>query len=70
MTLLASVGTPSVRVVAGGQNVNKVESGVRLRYQYEDPDTGEQEEILIENTELATNQRTVQGYAALEVAVV
>ena len=24
----------------GGQNVNKVESGVRLRYQYEDPDTG------------------------------
>lgn len=36
---------------AGGQNVNKVESGVRLRYQYEDSDTGEKEEILIENTE-------------------
>ena len=36
---------------AGGQNVNKVESGVRLRYQYADPDTGEKEEILIENTE-------------------
>lgn len=36
---------------AGGQNVNKVESGVRLRYQYENPDTGEKEEILIENTE-------------------
>ncbi len=36
---------------AGGQNVNKVESGVRLRYQYTDPYTGEQEEILIENTE-------------------
>ena len=36
---------------AGGQNVNKVEAGVRLRYQYEDPDTGEKEEILIENTE-------------------
>ena len=36
---------------AGGQNVNKVESGVRLRYQYEDPDTGEKEEILIENTD-------------------
>ena len=36
---------------AGGQNVNNVESGVRLRYQYEDPDTGEKEEILIENTE-------------------
>ena len=36
---------------AGGQNVNKVESGVRLRYWYTDPDTGEVEEILIENTE-------------------
>ena len=36
---------------AGGQSVNKVETGVRLRYQYTDPDTGEEEEILIENTE-------------------
>ena len=36
---------------AGGQNVNKVESGVRLRYWYTDPDKGEEEEILIENTE-------------------
>ena len=36
---------------AGGQNVNKVESGVRLRYQYKDPYTGEEEELLIENTE-------------------
>ena len=35
----------------GAQNVNKVETGVRLRYQYKDPDTGEEEEILIENTE-------------------
>ena len=36
---------------AGGQNVNKVESGVRARYQYKDPSTGEEEEILVENTE-------------------
>ena len=36
---------------AGGQNVNNVESGVRLRYQFTDPYTGEKEEILIENTE-------------------
>ena len=31
--------------------MNKVETGVRLRYKYKDPDTGEEEEILIENTE-------------------
>ena len=36
---------------AGGQNVNKVETGVRLRYNYKDPETGETREILIENTE-------------------
>ena len=36
---------------AGGQHVNKVETGVRLRYNYKDPDTGEVREILIENTE-------------------
>ena len=36
---------------AGGQNVNKAESGVRVRYQYKDPYTGEEEEILVENTE-------------------
>ena len=29
---------------AGGQNVNKVESGVRLRYQYKDPYTGERDQ--------------------------
>ena len=36
---------------AGGQNVNKVESGVRLRYPWKNPETGEEEEILIECTE-------------------
>ena len=36
---------------AGGQNVNKVESGVRLRYNWKNPVTGEVEEILIECTE-------------------
>ena len=36
---------------AGGQNVNKVESGVRARYMWKNPNTGETEEILIECTE-------------------
>ena len=36
---------------AGGQNVNKVESGVRLRYNWKNPVTGSVEEILIECTE-------------------
>ena len=36
---------------AGGQNVNKVESGVRLRYVWKNPVTSVPEEILIECTE-------------------
>ena len=36
---------------AGGQNVNKVESGVRLNYTWRNPVTGDLEEIRIECTE-------------------
>lgn len=36
---------------AGGQNVNKVESGVRLRYMWKNPVSGQTDEILIECTE-------------------
>ena len=41
----------------GGQNVNKVESGVRLRYPWKNPNTGVVEEILIECTETRDQPR-------------
>ncbi|MDD2551048.1 MAG: peptide chain release factor 2 [Dysgonamonadaceae bacterium] len=41
---------------AGGQHVNKVESGVRLHYTHKDEDTGEEREIAIENTEGRSQQ--------------
>lgn len=41
---------------AGGQHVNKVESGVRLHYTHIDEDTGEEQEIAIENTEGRSQQ--------------
>ena len=45
---------------AGGQNVNKVESGVRLRYIWKNPNTGESEEILIECTETRDQPKNKQ----------
>ena len=36
---------------AGGQNVNKVESGVRLHYKFHNVLTDQDDEIVIENTE-------------------
>lgn len=41
---------------AGGQHVNKVESGVRLNYTHTDEDTGEEQVISIENTEGRSQQ--------------
>ena len=37
---------------AGGQNVNKVESGVRLRYMWKNPNTGETIQVNPERTDL------------------
>lgn len=46
---------------AGGQNVNKVESGVRLRYVWKNPVTGEEDEILIECTETRDQPKIKRG---------
>lgn len=45
---------------AGGQNVNKVESGVRARYMWKNPATGQSEEILIECTETRDQPKNKQ----------
>ena len=50
---------------AGGQNVNKVESGVRLRYMWKNPNTGETEEILIECTETRDQPKNKERAMAL-----
>lgn len=46
---------------AGGQNVNKVESGVRLRYMWRNPVTGQTDEILIECTETRDQPKIKSG---------
>lgn len=46
---------------AGGQNVNKVETGVRARYMYTDPDTNDTEEILVENTETRSQTKNKEN---------
>ena len=50
---------------AGGQNVNKVESGVRARYMWKNPNTGETEEILIECTETRDQPKNKERALAL-----
>ena len=47
---------------AGGQNVNKVNSGVRLRYMWNNPNTGEDQEILIECTETRSAKIRTYNY--------
>lgn len=42
---------------AGGQNVNKVESGVRVNYMYTDPDTGETEKFRLQILKHVINQK-------------
>ena len=41
---------------AGGQHVNKVETGVRLHYTHVDSETGEEHKVVIENTEGRSQQ--------------
>lgn len=46
---------------AGGQNVNKVESGVRLHYSFYNKLTGQPDEIVIENTETRDQPKNRQN---------
>ena len=47
---------------AGGQNVNKVESGVRARYMYTDPYTGEAHDVALASEQAWATHNTLLSY--------